>query len=132
MVDLDGNQLKPVRRSRTSEILLHLTIMKERPDVRAVVHRHPPHATAFAVTRQAIPQCILPEIEVFMAKSPLAPYETRIEVRRTPSSRSSRPQPRSSSRTTARSASAALEEAYRKTEILDAYCKILILRASLA
>ena len=47
-VDLDGNQIAG-KRKRTSEILLHLTIMKARPDVEAVVHCHPPHATAFAV-----------------------------------------------------------------------------------
>ena len=53
-VDLDGNQIAG-KRKRTSEILLHLTIMKHRPDVKAVVHCHPPHATAFAVVGEAIP-----------------------------------------------------------------------------
>jgi len=74
-VDLDGNQIAG-KRKRTSEILLHLAIMKHRPDVKAVVHCHPPHATAFAVAREPIPQCILPEIEVFMGEVPIAPYET--------------------------------------------------------
>ncbi|MFN9876889.1 MAG: class II aldolase/adducin family protein [Planctomycetota bacterium] len=40
-VDLQGNQLSGTRR-RTSEILLHLEIYRQRPDVRAVVHCHPP------------------------------------------------------------------------------------------
>ena len=47
IVDMEGNQLAG-QRKRSSEILLHLTIMKERPDVNSVVHCHPPHATAFA------------------------------------------------------------------------------------
>jgi L-fuculose-phosphate aldolase len=74
-VDLDGNQIAG-KKKRTSEILLHLTIMKQRPDVKAVVHCHPPHATAFAVAGEPIPQCVLPEVEVFMGEIPIAPYET--------------------------------------------------------
>src|SRR5882724_6119636 len=74
-VDMEGNQLSG-RRKRTSEVRLHLAIMKERPDVKSVVHCHPPHATAFAVAREPIPQCVLPEIEVFLGEIPLAPYET--------------------------------------------------------
>ena len=41
MVDMDGNQVAG-QRKRSSEILLHLTIMKDRPDVNSVVHCHPP------------------------------------------------------------------------------------------
>ena len=74
-VDLDGNQIAG-KRKRTSEILLHLSIMKARQDVKAVVHCHPPHATAFGVAGEPIPQCVLPEVEVFMGEIPIAPYET--------------------------------------------------------
>src|SRR2546428_5561398 len=47
-VDMEGKQVAG-KRKRTSEILMHLAIYKARPDVKAVVHSHPPHATAFAV-----------------------------------------------------------------------------------
>jgi L-fuculose-phosphate aldolase len=47
-VDYEGKQLAGIRK-RSSEILLHLAVYKHRPDVQAVVHCHPPHATAFAV-----------------------------------------------------------------------------------
>ena len=40
VVDMEGNQISGVRK-RTSEIFLHLTIMKEREDVKSVVHCHP-------------------------------------------------------------------------------------------
>ena len=40
--------------------------MKARPDVKSGVHCHPPHATAFAIAREPIPQCVLPEVEVFL------------------------------------------------------------------
>src|SRR5262249_46017031 len=73
--DMEGNQLTG-RKKRTSEVLLHLAIMKERPDVKSVVHCHPPHATAFAVAREPIPQCVLPEVEVFLGDVPITRYET--------------------------------------------------------
>src|SRR4029078_8929510 len=74
-VDMQGNQLSGTRK-RTSEVLLHLAIMKVRPEVKSVVHCHPPHATAFAVAREPIPQCVLPEVEVFLGDVPITKYET--------------------------------------------------------
>lgn len=128
MVDLKGNQLAGIKK-RTSEILLHLAIMEHRPDVKAVVHCHPPHATAFAVAREAIPQCVLPEIEVFMGEVPLAPYETPggQEFANTvvPFLKSTNTIILTNHGTV--SFGKTLEEAYWKTEILDAYCRILIL-----
>src|ERR1700679_3457936 len=75
IVDLDGKQVSG-KRKRSSEILLHLTVMKARSDVRWGVHCHPPHATAFAVAREPIPKCVLPEIEVFLGEVPITKYET--------------------------------------------------------
>jgi L-fuculose-phosphate aldolase len=75
LVDLTGKQLtggKP----RTSEILMHLEIYKAVPEARAVVHCHPPHATAYAITGRVPPTCIIPEYEVFIGKVALTPYET--------------------------------------------------------
>src|SRR5215470_10382498 len=45
IVDMEANQLSG-KKKRTSEIRLHLAIMKERPEIKSVVHCHPPHATA--------------------------------------------------------------------------------------
>lgn len=39
----------------TKELLSHLAVYQARPDVGAVVHYHPPHATAYAVSRREIP-----------------------------------------------------------------------------
>ncbi len=74
-VDYEGKQLAGTRK-RTSEVLLHLAVYKHRPDVQAVVHCHPPHATAFAVAHEPIPKCVLPEVEVFLGEVPIAKYET--------------------------------------------------------
>src|ERR1700733_15325279 len=73
-VDMEGVQIAG-KRKRTSEVLLHLAIMKHRPEVKSVVHCHPPHATAFAVAREPIPQCVLPEVEVFLGDVPITKDE---------------------------------------------------------
>lgn len=127
-VDLDGNQIAGTRK-RTSEILLHLEIMKARPDIKACVHCHPPHATAFSIVNEAIPQCILPEVEVFMGEVPMAPYETPggVEFAQTvlPFLQSTNTIILKNHGTV--SFGKDLVDAYWKTEILDAYCRILLL-----
>ncbi|HLV89004.1 MAG TPA: class II aldolase/adducin family protein [Candidatus Sulfotelmatobacter sp.] len=75
LVDLEGNQLAG-KKQRTSEILLHLEIYKAQPKAKAVVHCHPPHATAYAITGSVPPSGIIPEYEVFVGRVALAPYET--------------------------------------------------------
>jgi L-fuculose-phosphate aldolase len=75
LVDLEGNQFCGERK-RTSEILMHLQIMKRQPRAVATVHCHPPHATAFAVAGVEPPSCMIPEIEVFIGRVPIAPYRT--------------------------------------------------------
>lgn len=131
-VDMDGKQLSG-KRKRSSEILLHLAIMKARPDIRSVVHCHPPHATAFAVAREPIPQCVLPEVEVFLGDVPITKYET--------------PGGQAFADTVLPyvaktniiilanhgtvSYDVSVERAYWWTEILDAYCRILMLSRDL-
>jgi L-fuculose-phosphate aldolase len=75
LVDLDGKQVAGTM-NRTSEILMHLQIMKRQPRALATVHCHPPHATAFAVAQVEPPTCMIPEIEVFIGRVPVAPYRT--------------------------------------------------------
>jgi L-fuculose-phosphate aldolase len=75
LVDLEGNQLLGTRR-RTSEVPLHLAIYKAVPEAKAVVHCHPPHATAYAITGLTPPSAVIPEYEVFVGSVALSPYET--------------------------------------------------------
>ncbi len=70
IVDMEGKQISGTRK-RTSEVMLHLAIMKERPEVKSVVHCHPPHATAFGIAREPVPQCVLPEVEIFLGDVPI-------------------------------------------------------------
>jgi L-fuculose-phosphate aldolase len=75
LVDLENRQLCGSC-PQTSEILLHLQIYKTVPEARAVIHCHPPYATAHAVAG-VIPQGnLIPEQEVFVGPVALAPYET--------------------------------------------------------
>jgi L-fuculose-phosphate aldolase len=73
--DLDGNILAGDR-LRTSELLLHIEIYKNNPRARAVVHCHPPHATAFAMTGTVPPNGLVSEYETSIGPAALAPYET--------------------------------------------------------
>jgi L-fuculose-phosphate aldolase len=74
LVDFEGNQLCGTKK-RTSEILMHLQMMKRQPQAVATCHCHPPYATAFAVVGEAPPTCMLPEYEVFCSVG-VAPYRT--------------------------------------------------------
>ena len=75
MVDLEGNQVAGTR-PRTSEILMHLEIFKAVPEAKGMVHCHPAHATAYAITGMVPPNCIIPETEIFVGTVALSPYET--------------------------------------------------------
>lgn len=131
-VDMEGNQLSG-RRKRTSEVMLHLAIMKARPEVKSVVHCHPPHATAFGVAREPVPQCVLPEVEIFLGDVPITRYaipgsqefadtilpfvnKTNVIILANHGTVSF---------------DATVEKAYWWTEILDAYCRILMLARGL-
>jgi L-fuculose-phosphate aldolase len=75
LVDLEGRQIAGTK-PRTSEIFLHLEIYKAVPEAKSVVHCHPPHATAYAITGKVPPNMIIPEFEVFVGKVAIAPYKT--------------------------------------------------------
>jgi L-fuculose-phosphate aldolase len=75
LVDMDGKQIGGTR-PRSSEILLHLEIYRAVPQAQAVIHCHPPHALAYAVTGMIPRGRLVPEHEVFIGDIALAPYET--------------------------------------------------------
>jgi L-fuculose-phosphate aldolase len=131
-VDYEGKQLAGTRK-RSSEILLHLSVYKNRPDVNAVVHCHPPHATAFAVAGVPVPNCVLPEVEVFLGEVPTAVYETpgtqKFADTIVPLLKSSNTIILANHGTVTFGPD--LEKAYWNSEIIDAYCRILILSRQL-
>ncbi|MBX9655087.1 class II aldolase/adducin family protein [bacterium] len=132
IVDLEGKQISGTKK-RTSEILLHLSVYKARPDIGGVLHCHPPHATAFAMVHETIPKCVLPEVEVFLGEVPIARYET-------PGTQifADTVLPYVHNCNTmllANHGSVAFSQnimtAYFNTEIIDAYCRMLILAKQL-
>lgn len=131
-VDMEGKQLSG-RKKRTSEVLLHLAIMKARPDVKSCVHCHPPHATAFAIAREPIPQCVLPEVEVFLGETPITTYETpggqAFAETVLPFVQKTNVIILANHGTISYGES--VERAYWWTEILDAYCRMLMLARDL-
>jgi len=72
-VDLSGkafdSNLKP-----SSELPIHLEVYRQRPDVNAVIHAHPPYATAFTLVGEDFSTPVLPEVYVIFGEIPVAPY----------------------------------------------------------
>jgi L-fuculose-phosphate aldolase len=132
VVDYDGKQLRGTRK-RSSEILLHLAVYKHNPAINAVVHCHPPHATAFAVAGEPIPKCVLPEVEVFLGEVPIAIYETpgtqKFADTIVPFVKKCNTIILANHGTVTFGPD--LEKAYWHSEIIDAYCRILILARQL-
>ncbi|HUU42819.1 MAG TPA: class II aldolase/adducin family protein [Planctomycetota bacterium] len=73
--DLEGNRLAGDRKV-TSEILLHCAVYRERADLAAVVHAHPPYATAITVAGVSLEDPVLPEVAVTFGTIPTADYAT--------------------------------------------------------
>lgn len=71
--DMKGNKIEG-RKERTSEILMHLTVYGLRPDIKSVVHAHPPVATGFATAGRPLTLALLPEVVIGLGCVPLAAY----------------------------------------------------------
>ncbi|MEO8648548.1 MAG: class II aldolase/adducin family protein [Acidobacteriota bacterium] len=74
ITDMEGRPLTDKKAS--SELAMHLLIYKERPDIRAVCHAHPPHGTAFSVAGLPIDKPILSEVILTLGCVPLTDYGT--------------------------------------------------------
>jgi L-fuculose-phosphate aldolase len=73
--DMEGNRREGELRVST-EIQMHLAVYRARPDVRAVVHAHPPKSTGFAVAGVPLNKAVLAEVVVTLGCVPLAQYGT--------------------------------------------------------
>jgi L-fuculose-phosphate aldolase len=77
VVDLEGK----VRQTRsglhpTTEMLMHLEVYRQRPDVNAVIHAHPPFSTALTIAGKPFPAEYIPEVLVALGDVPTAAYAT--------------------------------------------------------
>ncbi len=75
VVDMSGRKLAG-NSDPSSELRMHLRIYELRPDVCAVVHAHPPIATALTIAGISLEEPVIPEVVITMGKIPLAPYAT--------------------------------------------------------
>jgi L-fuculose-phosphate aldolase len=75
ITDLDGTKLAGDR-DPSSEMQMHLEVYRQRPDVNAVVHAHPPVATAFAVAGIPLDRAVLAEVVTTLGSVPIAEYAT--------------------------------------------------------
>ena len=75
---LDGRAVRPGRGAgvASSELQVHLAAYRVRPDVRAVVHAHPPVATGFAIAGETLDHDALAELVYGVGRVPLVPYAT--------------------------------------------------------
>lgn len=75
IVDLQGRQLDGYRKV-TSEVSMHLAVYRHRDDVTAVIHSHPPIATAFACVGRGLEEMLCQEAVMTLGVVPLAKYAT--------------------------------------------------------
>ncbi|OFV92324.1 MAG: hypothetical protein A3G76_11820 [Acidobacteria bacterium RIFCSPLOWO2_12_FULL_65_11] len=75
ITDLAGVKLEGDR-DPSSEMLMHLEVYRQRPDVHAVVHAHPPTATGFAVAGIPLDRAVLAEVLATLGSIPIADYAT--------------------------------------------------------
>jgi L-fuculose-phosphate aldolase len=132
LVDLEGTMLAGGKK-RTSELLMHLAIYAAQPKAKACVHAHPPTATGYAVCGLQPPSSMIPEMEIFIGQVGVAPYVT--------------PGTHAMGEAIAKEAlqhntilmsnhgvvswGFGVEDAYFKMEILEAYCKTVLVATQL-
>jgi L-fuculose-phosphate aldolase len=75
VTDLEGRKLQGDR-DPSSEMLMHLEVYRQRPDIQAVVHAHPPIATGFAVAGIPLDRAVLAEVVTTLGSVPIAEYAT--------------------------------------------------------
>jgi Ribulose-5-phosphate 4-epimerase and related epimerases and aldolases len=75
IVDAEGRKLEGTL-APSSELAMHLEIYRQRPDVHAVVHAHPPCGTGFAAAGLSLDKPLVSEIVLTLGCIPLAGYGT--------------------------------------------------------
>ncbi len=75
VIDRQGRKVRG-KGQPTSEMAMHLACYDERPDVRAVIHTHPPISIAFTIAGVSMARCVLPEVVLTLGTVPTVEYET--------------------------------------------------------
>jgi L-fuculose-phosphate aldolase len=79
VIRLDGEPVSSYRQREerpSSEIAMHLEVYRQRADVNAVLHAHPPVAVAFSIAGVSLARCVIPEVVVTLGGIPTTEYAT--------------------------------------------------------
>ena len=81
VIDADGRKVGPSTAANrylqpTSEAPMHLEAFRQRPDIQAVIHAHPPITVALSIAGIPLSDCLLPEVIVFLGIIPTTAYAT--------------------------------------------------------
>jgi L-fuculose-phosphate aldolase len=81
VVDMEGRKVGQTTATNrdlvpTSEVFMHLEAYRQRPDVQAVVHAHPPTTVALSIAGVSLADCMLPEVIVNLGLVPTTGYAT--------------------------------------------------------
>ena len=76
-VNMKGETIQASKNYKpSSELKMHIRVYEERPDVKSVVHAHPPYGTSFAIAGIPLTKQIMPEATIFLGCIPIAEYGT--------------------------------------------------------
>ncbi len=73
--DIEGRTIAGQGRP-SSEIQMHLMVYRHRPDIRAIVHAHPPFAVSLTIVKEDMEKVLIPEVVVHLGSIAVAPYQT--------------------------------------------------------
>jgi L-fuculose-phosphate aldolase len=77
MIDMEGKVVRArANLHPSSETLMHLEVYRQRPDVNAVIHAHPPFSTALTISGKPFPVEYIPEVLIALGDVPIAVYAT--------------------------------------------------------
>ena len=127
VVDMNGNKLLGDGRP-SSEGKMHYEIYRLRPDVRAIIHAHPPFAVGFALAHQDLSDNILPECSILLGHVPCLPYVTpsTIQLAREVAEGLAHRNAAFMANHGAITVGADLEEAYNRMELLEQTCMSVV------
>ncbi len=58
----------------STEVAMHLEVYRQRPEVQAAIHAHPPYCIALMISGYSLDKPLLPEHVVLLGKVPKVPY----------------------------------------------------------
>lgn len=117
----------------SSETLMHISLYVKRPEIKAIVHSHPPYSTAFGVARVSLNPPIMPEVYLQLGEIPIVEYAmpSTLELAHKIASEASISNGLIMANHGAVTLGSSLEEAYYRMELLESYAKIVFLAKQL-